>query len=341
MPEPLQPNSSEDQNTSSGESLPSQSSEIIQTPAELAHKTTREANREPSLQPEAQGSWFSKYAFGIAYACIALTVCLSLAWMGQRITKSLLSFAASHARQPASAAENPHSIDTAMQAEAVQSLRRLASGDPSAADLVLSQSDNWTGKTQRTQNTNQLVTAAINLPDMHAREAAIQAQLALDGIPRNETGLNTLKQAVGNPRQRPWVLWSLGALGNRGVDPVHVAKIIESYLSDPDTSVRAEAVDGLALLATDETLPMLLDRFRNDPSPIVQEHSACDMSQSGMYTHVQRMRAAASLIGWLDDPLLTGQQRIWTFQALRDITGAPLGSDPAAWRNWWSQHGRL
>ncbi len=328
IPDPLQP------------TLPSQSSDLIQAPAEFAHETMREANRERPLQPDGQGSWFSKYAFGIVYVCLVLALCLSLGWVAQRIVKSALSIAASRTRKPASAAKNSHSIDTAMQAQAEQTLKELASGDPAAADLVLSQSDNWTGNTQRTQNTEQLVTAAINLPDMHAREAAIQAQLALDGIPRNETGLNTLKQAVGNPRQRPWVLWSLGALGNRGIDPVHIAKILESYLNDPAPYVRAEAVDGLALLATDETVPMMLDRFRNDPSPIVQEHSACDISQSGMYTHAQRMRAAASLVGWLDDPLLTGQQRTWTFQALRDITGAPLGSDPAAWREWWSQHSK-
>jgi HEAT repeat protein len=119
---------------------------------------------------------------------------------------------------------------------------------------------------------------------------------------------------------------------------VHAAKIIESYLNDPDVNVRAGAVDGLSLLATDETIAMLLDRFRNDPSPLVQEHAACGMSESGMYTHEQRMRAAATLMGWLDDALLTSQQRTWTFQALYYITGASLGSDSAAWRNWWSEH---
>ena len=340
MPDPLLPKASESQNAAPGESVPSQSPELAQAPAELVPETITAANREPPPDSDGQGSWFSKYAFGTVYASLVLAVCLSLAWVGQRIAKSVLSFAASRARQATSAGKNPHSIDTALQAQAEQILKRLASGDPAAADLVLSQSDAWTGNTQRTQNTDQLVTAAINLPDMHAREAAIQAQLALDGIARDETGLNTLKQAVGNPRQRPWVLWSLGALGNRGIDPVHVAKIIESYLTDPDPYVRAEAVDGLALLATDETVPMMLDRFRNDPSPVVQEHSACDIAQSGMYTHPQRMRAAASLVGWLDDPLLTGQQRAWTFQALGDITGARLGSDPAAWRDWWSQHSR-
>lgn len=144
-----------------------------------------------------------------------------------------------------------------------------------------------------------------------------------------------LKQAVGNPTQRPWALWMLGALGNRGVDPVHTAKIIEAYLSDPNERVRATAVNGLALLATDETIPMLLDRFRNDPSTVVQEPAACALAESGMYTHQQRVAAAATMVGWLDDSLLTQQQRTWTIQALHDISGQSFGTDSAAWRRWY------
>jgi hypothetical protein len=54
-----------------------------------------------------------------------------------------------------------------------------------------------------------------------------------------------------------------------------------------------------------------------------------------MYTHQQRMVAAASMVGWLDDSLLTQQQRTWTIQALHDISGQSFGSDSAAWRRWY------
>jgi hypothetical protein len=40
------------------------------------------------------------------------------------------------------------------------------------------------------------------------------------------------------------------------------------------------------------------------------------------------------------DASLDATTRSWVFQALQDITGAGLGSNPAAWRNWWSQHTR-
>lgn len=228
-------------------------------------------------------------------------------------------------------------VDPAKQAEAEQILAKVAAGDRAAADQALARSSDWTGKTQRTSRSEQLVSTAINSPDLHAREAAVQAELALDGVPLNETGLGQVKEAIGNPHQRLWALWMMGALANRGVDPVHTTKIIETYLADPQVAVRAGAVDALALVASDETVPMLLDRFRNDPSPVVEERAACDLAESGMYTHDQRMTAAASLVAWLDDASLNAQQHGWILQSLGDISGKQLGMEAGAWRDWYQE----
>jgi hypothetical protein len=103
--------------------------------------------------------------------------------------------------------------------------------------------------------------------------------------------------------------------------------------------VRVAAVNGLALLATNETIHMLLEHFRNDPSPIVQERAACSLAESGMYTHEQRMVAAATMVGWINDTLVTQEQRMWTVQALHDISGQNFGADAAAWqRSYDSAH---
>ena len=306
-------------------------------------ENTGQPGINPATAVVAQGaksSWIFKPIFVIVYAfTIALTIIL-LVWVGQRIARGLLSVAAKARQQYAAGSKSISTADSEQQREAQELLKRLASRDPAAADAILSRSSNWTGKTRRTPETDQFIVTALNLPDRTAREAAIDAQLALDGVSRNENGLELAKQAVGNPRQRSWALWTLGALGARGIDAVHTAKIVETYLNDPTVSVRAVAVDALALIATDETVPMLLDRFHNDPSPIVQERAACDLAEAGMYTHVQRMQVAGTLIGWLEDPLLTPNQRTWTTQALRDITGAPLASDAATWRQWWEQNGQ-
>jgi hypothetical protein len=226
-------------------------------------------------------------------------------------------------------------VSSSAQAEVEQVLGRVAAGDSAAADEMLARSAEWTGKTHRTPRSEQLVSTALNLPDLHLRAAGVQAELALDGIPVNETGLTQVKQAVGNPQQRVWALWMIGALGNRGVDPDHSTKILGAYLADPNVQVRAAAVDALALVATEETIPMLLDQFRNDPSPVVEERAACGLAESGMYTREQRMTAAASFVGWVDDALLSSQQQAWTVQALGDISGKRLGNDSAAWRSWY------
>jgi hypothetical protein len=286
------------------------------------------------IVPPPQPSWLSRNAPILVFLILGFSFLGLIAWGAPRAIKAVVSVAAEH-RASETAAPRTRAIDTDEQDKAEELLGRVAAGDLSAADQVLDQSDGWTGKTHRTAKTTQLITTDLNLNDLHARAAAIQAQLALDGVPRNDKGLAILEQAVGNPTQRAWALWNLGALGNRGVDPVHAAKVIEAYLNDPDANVRANAVNGLALLATDETIPLLLDRFRNDPSPVVQEPAACALAESGMYTHQQRLVAAASLVGWLDDSLLTQQQRTWTAQALHDISGQNFGSDAAAWRRWY------
>jgi len=308
--------------------------DVIRTLAEIekASAPPPSATSNRPIGPTSQGSQFLKAAPPAMFLAAAIAVgmaVLGLNFIGRNLASSGRS---TRARRGVSSRP---AVDRAAQAEAEQWLNRLAAGDSSAADQILAQSANWTGKTQRTANATQFITTAINLPDLRAREAALQAELALDGVTVDEAGLRFLEQAVGNPSQRAWALWMLGAVGNRGVDPGHAAKIIGAYLADPAVDTRVAAVNGLALVGTDETIPMMLDRFRNDPSPVVQERAACALAESGMYTHEQRMTAAASLVNWLDDSLITAQQRLWTLQALHDISGQNLGADSAAWRNWY------
>jgi hypothetical protein len=221
------------------------------------------------------------------------------------------------------------------QRMAEQLLARVAAGDTTAADEILARSSEWTGKTQRTPRSERLVTEILNQPELHLRQAGVRAELALDGVSADASGLNQVKLTLAIPQQRVWALWMLGALANQGVDPDHTSKIIDSYLTDSDVQVRAGAVDALSLLATWETIPMMLDRFRNDPSPVVQERAACGLAQSGMYTHAQRMTAAGNLVNWVDDSQLTPQQHAWAVQALGDISRQHYGNDAAAWQRWY------
>jgi HEAT repeats len=338
MPDPLQPQDSASESLKIDRAVePPQPSEaeVVNALLEIEESTKKTQSDALPVHAPTQRSWFSRNTEVILYFSLAIAVCVLVAWGLDRAAKKLFSTVVTTRSAVQSKAAIGQRVDPVRQAAAERVLQRLAAGDRAAVDQVLGQSDSWTGKTARTQTTDQAIDTAINFNDLQVRAGGIQAQLALDGVPRDASGLKMLEQAVGNPSQRAWALWMLGAIGNRGVDPVHTAKIIGAYLDDPVVNNRAAAVNGLALLATDETVPMLLDRFRNDPSPVVQDRAACGLAESGMYTHQQRMVAAASLVGWLDDSLLTTQQRIWTVQALHDISGKSFGTDTAAWHRWY------
>jgi len=129
-------------------------------------------------------------------------------------------------------------------------------------------------------------------------------------------------------------------LGNRGVETSRLQAIFLDRIHDPDQITRTYVATGLGLLATDTAIAPLIQMFREGPSPGVRETAACSIAQSGMFTEAQRMRAVPDLLKMMDDATLDPATRSWVFQALRDITGAGIGSDPAAWRAWWAQHGR-
>jgi hypothetical protein len=201
-------------------------------------------------------------------------------------------------------------------------LGQLAARKSGAADEVLAHSAEWTGQTQRSPKADQSILTALDLPDIHSREAALAAELALDAVPQNEAGLSQLKEALGDPSQRVWALWMLGALGNRGVDPEHTAKI-SSPIWDPGerTSPRGE----WSLPArTDETVVPRLDRFQNDPSPVVQERAARGLATGA--TRDQR-DSAASIAGWLMTPLPHTPATGLVLPGSRDISGQNHGTN--------------
>ena len=325
---------------SSGEDLKPADEDVIRTLAEIAKASTPlpSATSDNSLQASPGAPWrpASPAAVNAAWrsAAIAIGAAAGFAILGLNIAGRQSS--SGQSRRGAGRVISRSSLDPARQAEAEQLLQKVAARDAAAADRVLQISGNWTGKTHRTPKSEQSIGVALNVPDLHAREAALQAELALDGVTVDDAGLKAVEQAADNPSSRVWALWMLGALGNRGVDPVHTVKAISVYLTDTQVDVRAAAVNGLSLVGTDETIPLLLDRFRNDPSPVVQERAACSLAESGMYSHSLRMTAAASLVSWLDDSLLTPAQHEWALHALRDISGQDLGRDAERWREWYS-----
>src|SRR5271155_2254098 len=235
-----------------------------------------------------------------------------------------------------------------------------SAADPSQIQAQIeSRSDAWRGHLQWDSQLGDLTTVALNSNDLSVRASAIEVQLAAYGLTKTESTVDAMvRQADSRDhRQKIWALWALGLLGNRGVEADRVVHVLAAHLKDPgknsntdrnrdrnnekerdsdkDEDARRWAVEGLALVGTTPTIAPLLQTMRNDPSPVVREHAACSLAQSGMLSREQRLIAVPQLIDSSADPALDAQTRAWAFQALADITKQHLPNDSEAWRSWY------
>jgi len=225
------------------------------------------------------------------------------------------------------------------QLQAERLLERGVNHYDGALELIGKFVDSWYGQLELQGQLSSLITTALNSNDLHVRAAALEIELAAYNLPKRPESADTLMERIRRePSARPWALWMLGVLGNRGVETRKAFVILMDHRHDPDEQTRYWAIEGLSMLGTDETVAPLLEAFRSDPSPLVRERGGCGLAQSGMLTRQQRMRAVPELLKMTDDMTLDAATRSWVFQALHDITGASVGSEPSAWRTWWAQH---
>jgi len=220
-------------------------------------------------------------------------------------------------------------------------LERAVNHYEGALELIGKSVDSWYGQLELQGQLSSLLTTALNSNDLQVRGASLEIELAAYNLAkRSESAEHLIERIHREPGARPWALWMLGVLGNRGVEARKAFVTLMDYRHDPDEQTRYWTVEGLSMLGTNETLAPLLEAFRNDPSPLVRERGGCSLAQSGMLTRAQRLHAVPDLLKMTDDQTLDAATRSWVFQALRDITGATLSSDPSTWRSWWSQHPR-
>ena len=226
------------------------------------------------------------------------------------------------------------------QAQAELLLERAINHYEGATSQIAARVDGWRGKIKLDSSLNNLFMTALNSNDLRVRAAAIEVDLAALGVEKNSARVDQLAAQAESDDQKAkvWALWTLGLLGNRGVEPGRVGEILRSRIHDPNENVRYWAVEGLAYLGTDEVIAPLLQIFHDDSSPTVRERAACGLAQSGMLNEQQRRSAIPRLLEFAEDSSLDTQTHSWVYQALRDITGQSLPSDPSAWRNWYSNN---
>jgi hypothetical protein len=231
--------------------------------------------------------------------------------------------------------------DLKPQKQAEVLLQRAVNHYSGAIELISQHVDGWRGRITLTPQFSGMLGVAINSNDLRVRAAAIEIYLAAYNLAKDEGSFTQLAQRVADdPASRPWALWMLGALGNRGVQSSRALDLLRTYAGDRSEEARYWAVEGLAMLGGEPTVQPLLDIFKSDPAARVRERAACSLAQSGMLAREQRMKAVPQLLDMAQDPGLDATTRTWTFQALRDITGENHGSDAGAWRAWWNQRAR-
>ena len=213
--------------------------------------------------------------------------------------------------------------------------------DHGATDLINKMADGWHGKLHYTKRFDDLQMTALYSNDLRVRAAAMEVNLAVYNLPKTEESAEHLMtEADKNPGNRPFAMWELGMLGNRGIEPEKIRDFLRSFLHNSDEKTRHWAVEGLAHLGVDDTIKDFVDVLHNDPSPGVRERAGCSLAKSGMLTREQRMLAVPGLVEIGEDADLDATTRSWVYQALREITNEHLGNDPTAWRNWWATSGQ-
>jgi hypothetical protein len=221
------------------------------------------------------------------------------------------------------------------QAQAELLAEQAARNRPQAAAILSQRAGQWDGKIALSPRLSDLLRSDVNSNDTAVRAAALDTYLAAYNVPKSPAGAASIKKRISaEPAARPWALWALGALGNRGVEQPQAFATLSVYARDPDQQVRIWAVEGLGNLGSDETIEALLDVLRSDPSSKVKERAASNLAQSGMLSHDQRMKAVPALVGMAGDASFDVPTHLWIFQALMDITGEHYGNNLDAWRKW-------
>jgi len=208
--------------------------------------------------------------------------------------------------------------------------------DP-AASQIMKRADSWRGRLTPTSQLLGLLNTALNSDDMQVRAAALESELAVGNLAKNrETPGELIDRIQRQPAARPWALWMLGALGNRGVEPDRTFATLIKYAHDPDEKTRYWAVEGLSLFGNDQSIQVLLEILHSDPSGEVRERAACALAQAGMLTKQQRRTAVPTLIDYASDSSLDAGTHTLVYRALQDITGADVAHNSAAWRDYWA-----
>jgi len=222
------------------------------------------------------------------------------------------------------------------QDQAMRLLERTINHYSGAGEEIEKRADAWLGQIHSTPELSKLTDVAYFSSDLRVRAAALEVWRIEAGFQKNREAVDEIIHAAAtSPDRKYFFLSHLGILGNRGVERQRVFDTLMLYAHDPDGDIRAAAINGLALLGTENTIAPLLEIFRSDSSHDLRERAACNLADSGMLPRDLRKTAVPELIRFSQDPDLDQTTKKWVYQALREITLQKIGDDPSAWLSWY------
>jgi hypothetical protein len=228
------------------------------------------------------------------------------------------------------------------QQQAEQLLEAAIVHDDHAARLASAMASRWTGSIGFSPRLKALEIAAQHSRKLSVRAAEFDVELAMYNLPKHSSTVTRLiALAEADPPNRNWALISLGMLGNRGVQPERVERVLLDYLDDPADYVRVAAVVGLANLGMERDIPLLLEVLQRDSCARVREQVAQALGGSAMLTPKQRMKTVPSILRFAWGRHVDGTTRGRLYLALRQITRQDLPDDAGAWREWWQSRGSM
>lgn len=227
------------------------------------------------------------------------------------------------------------------QGQAERLLQYAISQHVGATDEIKARVKGWRGLIKTTPALETLTDVARNGANLRVRAAAIEIELTAMNMARTAGQVDALlaRIAAGAKDARSEI-YTLGLLGNRGVETERIHNELRALTRSEESIVRYQAYAAIANLGTDESVADLVAAFHHDPAPSVQiDGGGCGLAHCGMLTRAQRMLAIPGLLEMVEDKALDNSIRIYGYRALREITDETLPDDSKQWREWYAAKG--
>ena len=314
-------------------------------------KTSLETTQTACLPAATARHWYSYLAVAVAVALLSTFAGFFAGQFHGAFTKWLKihRVVAANSGQTAALVSTPdprakdsniEEISHLAPQQQAERLLELAIQQPDLSlGLIRRNLTSWRGHLEDSDRLFRLVLQALNSDDPRVRVAAVEIDLAANNLVKSPESVEKLQRQIqSGSEERFMALWRLGALGNRGVEPSQALSTLKLYAHHRNQEVRFWAVEGLAMLANNESIDELLDVLAHDPAAQVRQRAANGLSKSGLLTGEQRLTEVPQLLNLLDDDSLDAATQNLVCATLQAITGASFGKNAQAWRDWWAHH---